>query len=126
MTTESPSGRPRTRVVRDTMGELEIPAEAYYGAQTARAMRNFPVSGQPARWEIFQAMLMIKKAAALTHGELGLLDRRVSTAIAAACDDLLNGAHRDQFVVDVFQAGAGTSLNTVSYTHLTLPTIYSV
>lgn len=99
------------RTVRDTLGEMQVPEDAYYGAQTARAMRNFPVSGRPACWEIFQAMLMIKKAAALTHAELGLLDRTVGSAIAAACDDLLAGAHRDQFVIDVYQAGAGTSLN---------------
>ncbi len=100
-----------TRTVRDTLGDIQVPADAYYGAQTARAIHNFPVSGQPARWEIFQAMLMIKRAAALTHGELGLLDKDVSKAIGSACEDLLAGAHRDQFVVDVYQAGAGTSLN---------------
>ncbi len=100
-----------TRTVRDTLGEMRVPADAYYGAQTARAMENFPVSGQPARWELFEAMLMIKRAAALTHGKLGVLDAKISDAIASACEDLIAGAHRDQFVVDVYQAGAGTSLN---------------
>ena len=100
-----------TRTVRDTLGEMQIPADAYYGAQTARAIENFPVSGRPARWEIFEAMLMIKRAAAMTHAELGLLDQTIGAAIASACDALLAGEHRDQFVVDVYQAGAGTSLN---------------
>ncbi len=111
MDADARSSTGSTRVVRDTLGEMRVSADAYYGAQTARAIENFPVSGQPARWEIFQAMLMIKKAAALTHGELGLIDPKVGSAIAQACDDLLAGAHRDQFVVDVYQAGAGTSLN---------------
>jgi len=100
-----------TRTVRDTLGEMRVPVDAYYGAQTARAMENFPVSGQPARWELFEAMLMIKRATALTHGKLGVLDAKISDAIASACEDLIAGAHRDQFVVDVYQAGAGTSLN---------------
>jgi len=100
-----------TRSVRDTLGEVQVPADAYYGAQTARAIENFPVSGEPARWEIFEAMLMIKRAAAQTHSELKLLDKGISKAIVSACDELLAGAHRDQFVVDVYQAGAGTSLN---------------
>jgi fumarate hydratase, class II len=113
MTMQADSNQPAsaTRTVRDTLGEMQVPADALYGAQTARAMQNFPVSGQPARWEIFEAMLLIKKAAALAHGELGLLDAQVSRAIASACQDLIDGAHRDQFVVDVYQAGAGTSLN---------------
>jgi aspartate ammonia-lyase len=111
MSADAGSSPPSTRLVRDTLGELRIPADAYYGAQTARAIRNFPVSAQPARWEVFSAMLMIKKAACLTHAELGLLDRKIGDGIAAACDDLLAGAHRDQFVIDVYQAGAGTSLN---------------
>lgn len=100
-----------SRTVHDTLGEMQVPAEAYYGAQTARAMENFPVSGQPARWELFEAMLRIKRAAAETHGGLGLIEEEVAGAIAAACDDLIAGAHRDQFVVDAYQAGAGTSLN---------------
>jgi fumarate hydratase class II/aspartate ammonia-lyase len=99
------------RTVRDTLGEMQVPADAYYGAQTARALENFPVSGQPARWELFEAMVMIKQAAAQTHSELGLLDPKVGEVIVSACNDLLAGAHRDQFVVDVYQAGAGTSLN---------------
>ncbi len=99
------------RTVRDTLGEMQVPAEAYYGAQTARAIDNFPVSGQPARRELFEAMLRIKRAAALTHAELKQLDPRIGQAIAEACADLLAGAHHDQFVVDVYQAGAGTSLN---------------
>ncbi|MBN1345606.1 MAG: aspartate ammonia-lyase [Phycisphaerae bacterium] len=111
MPTQADQTNQPTRAVRDTLGEMHVPQDAYYGAQTARAMRNFPVSGQPARWELFEAMLMIKRAAAQTHGQLGLLDAHVAGAVAAACDDLIAGAHRDQFVVDVYQAGAGTSLN---------------
>lgn len=110
---QTDSSRPDStmRTVHDTLGEMRVPADALYGAQTARAKENFPVSGQPARWEIFRAMLMVKRAAALTHGELSLLDEEISKAITDACQDLIDGAHRDQFVVDVYQAGAGTSLN---------------
>jgi fumarate hydratase class II/aspartate ammonia-lyase len=99
----------RTRIERDTMGELEVPADALYGAQTARALRNFPISGLRAHPAFVDATVRIKLAAARTNAALGLLPRRKARAIEAAAREVLAGKHREQFVVDVYQAGAGTS-----------------
>jgi aspartate ammonia-lyase len=96
---------------RDSLGEMDVPSEAYYGIQTQRAMENFPVIGQRAHPLFVRAYVMIKRAAAMTHLDLGRLDEVRSKAIGAACDEILAGKMADQFVVDVFQAGAGTSLN---------------
>jgi fumarate hydratase class II len=101
----------RTRVERDTMGELEVPASALYGAQTARAVRNFPISGLRAHPAFVDATVRIKLAAGRANAKLGLLPRAKARAIEAAAREVLGGAHRDQFVVDVYQAGAGTSHN---------------
>jgi aspartate ammonia-lyase len=100
---------PRTE--RDSLGELELPDEVYYGIQTARALTNFPVSGIRERPEFINAYVQVKKAAALVHVELGLLDQGRADVIVRAADEVLSGKLRDQFVVDVFQAGAGTSFN---------------
>jgi len=100
-----------TRIEKDSLGEKEVPASAYYGIQTARALENFPVSGVRAHPYFIQAYVLIKKAAALTHENLSVLEPSISQSIAAAVDDVLDGNLRDQFVVDVFQAGAGTSFN---------------
>jgi len=99
------------RIERDSLGEKEIDASVYYGIQTARALENFPVSGLMAHPLLIRAYVLIKKAAALTHRELSLLDPDVARAIVEAADEVLSGRHKDQFVVDVFQAGAGTSFN---------------
>src|SRR5919197_3105713 len=99
------------RIERDPLGEVRVPADAYYGAQTARAVENFPISGLRAPDALVTATVMIKRAAALTNGALGRLDSDVAGAIAAAADEIIAGALRDQFVVDVYQAGAGTSHN---------------
>jgi len=99
------------RIEKDPLGPVRVPAAAYYGAQTQRAVENFPISGLTAPPELITATVMIKRAAALTNAELGRLDRRVAKAIAAAADEVLAGTHRSQFVVDVYQAGAGTSHN---------------
>jgi fumarate hydratase class II/aspartate ammonia-lyase len=99
----------RTRIERDTMGELEVPATALYGAQTARAVQNFPISGLRAHPAFVDATVRIKLAAARANGKLGLLPRAKARAIEAAAREVLGGAHREQFVVDVYQAGAGTS-----------------
>jgi aspartate ammonia-lyase len=98
-----------TRIERDSLGEFEVPAEAYYGIQTRRAVQNFPISGLGPWPEFVDAVVHIKKAAARVHKELGAISPDQADAIVSAADEILAGRHRDQFVVDVFQAGAGTS-----------------
>lgn len=100
-----------TRVERDPLGDLPVPAEALYGVQTERARRNFPISGLAPNPVFVDAVIWIKKAAALTHRETGRLAPPLADAIVAAADEILGGRHRDQFVVDPYQAGAGTSHN---------------
>ena len=100
-----------TRTERDPLGEHAVPAGAYYGIQTARAVENFPISGLHAPADLVTATILIKKAAAQANVALGRLEQRTGEAIAAAADEILAGALRDQFVVDVYQAGAGTSHN---------------
>jgi len=99
------------RIERDPLGELPVPAAALYGVQTERARRNFPISGLRPLPAFVDAVIWIKKAAALTHKETGRLEAKLADAIVRAADEVLGGQHRDQFVVDVFQAGAGTSHN---------------
>src|SRR3954470_19101322 len=99
------------RIERDPLGELQVPAAAYYGVQTARAVENFPISGLRAAADLVTATILIKKAAAEANAQLGRLDRDVANAIVRAADEILDGRLRDQFVVDVYQAGAGTSHN---------------
>ncbi len=105
----SPSTQPR--IERDSLGERELPADVYYGIQTARAIENFPISGWKPYPSLVTATIQIKKAAARANSALGLLDTRIATAIESAADEVLTGKLRDQFVVDPFQAGAGTSHN---------------
>jgi aspartate ammonia-lyase len=100
-----------SRSVEDTMGKMVIPAGSYYGAQTARAMVNFPLTGIRAHPEFVRALAAIKLAAARTNGFLGLLDLEKARAIESAAHEVMNGALRDQFVVDVLNAGAGTSMH---------------
>jgi aspartate ammonia-lyase len=100
-----------TRTEKDSLGSREVPAEVYWGIQTLRATENFPVSGLREPGWLIDAYMYIKKAAALTHFELGVLDDERTRAIVQACDDVLSGKLRDQFVVDVFQAGAGVSFH---------------
>src|SRR5216684_3317105 len=99
------------RTERDPLGEQQVPADAYYGAQTARAVQNFAISGLRAPADLIVATILIKKAAAEANRALGRLDRDVAAAIVTAADEILSGGLRDQFVVDVYQAGAGTSHN---------------
>jgi len=101
----------KTRKEKDSLGEREVPAGAYYGIQTLRATENFPVSGILARPEFINAYAMVKKAAALANADVGWLEPRIAGAIVSACDEILAGRLHDQFVVDDFQAGAGTSFN---------------
>jgi aspartate ammonia-lyase len=96
---------------RDHLGACELPDSAYYGIETRRALENFPVSGIRERPEFIRAYVLLKKAAALTNMELGTLDREKGNAIVQAAEDILQGKLGDQFPVDVFQAGAGTSFH---------------
>ena len=100
-----------TRLEKDPLGELPVPQAALYGVQTERARRNFPISHQAPLAPFVDAVVLIKKAAALTHKETGRLEPKLADAIVRAADEVLAGQHRDQFVVDPYQAGAGTSHN---------------
>src|SRR4029450_3518507 len=100
-----------TRIERDPLGEKAVPADAYYGIQTTRAAENFPISNLRAPADLIVATVLIKKAAAEANVALGRLDRRIGGAISRAADESLSGGLRDQFIVGVFQAGAGTSHN---------------
>ncbi len=100
-----------TRKEVDPLGERLIPKDAYFGIQTLRATENFPVSGIKAPLPFIRAYVLIKKAAALANLQVGCLEEKKARAIIAACDEVLAGKLLDQFVVDVFQAGAGTSFN---------------
>ena len=99
------------RTEKDPLGPKQVPADALYGVQTMRARENFPISGLTPLWPFVVAQVWIKKAAALTHRETGRLDPRLADAIVRAADEVLAGEHSDQFVVDPYQAGAGTSHN---------------
>jgi aspartate ammonia-lyase len=100
-----------TRKEVDPLGEKQVPKDAYFGIQTLRATENFPVSGIKAPTAFINAYVLVKKAAATANVQLGCLDEKKAKAIVAACDEVLAGKMLDQFVVDVFQAGAGTSFN---------------
>jgi aspartate ammonia-lyase len=99
------------RIEKDTLGAVEVPDNAYYGAQTARAIVNFPISGLKPHPALVWATLVVKKCAARANTATGRLDRQVGEAIVAAAEEALNGNFDDHFVVDPFQAGAGTSHN---------------
>src|SRR3954449_5468363 len=99
------------RTERDPLGELNVPSSAYYGVQTARAVENFPISGLRAPADLVTATILVKKAAAEANVSLGRLTPEIGAAIVKAADEILFGSLRDQFVVDVYQAGAGTSHN---------------
>jgi aspartate ammonia-lyase len=99
------------RIEIDSLGQKEVPKEAYYGIQTLRALENFAVSGIRAPTVFVHAYVMVKKASATANMKVGWLDKKVGGAIITACDEVLAGSFLDQFVVDVFQAGAGTSFN---------------
>jgi aspartate ammonia-lyase len=96
---------------KDPLGELAVPSEALYGVQTLRAVQNFPISGLRPLPAFVDAVVRIKRAAAITHRETGRLEPRLADAIIKAADEILSGQHREQFVVNPYQAGAGTSHN---------------
>ncbi len=99
------------RIERDTMGEMRVPADALYGAQTARAVENFPISRMRFQRPFLRALALIKSAAARVNGKLGHLPADKAAAIERAAEEVLAGAHDAQFAVDVFQTGSGTSTN---------------
>jgi aspartate ammonia-lyase len=101
----------RARVEQDTLGRKSLPASAYYGVETQRAVESFPISGLRAPAVLIEAGAKIKKAAAWANARLGLLDRRTAAAIVSACDEIAAGKLDGEFVVDVFQMGAGTSFH---------------
>jgi len=100
-----------TRTENDPLGPLPVPSDALYGVQTVRAVQNFPISGLRPLWPLMRSQIWIKKAAALTHRETGRLEPRSADAIVRAADEALDRKHDAQFIVDPYQAGAGTSLN---------------
>ena len=99
------------RIEKDSMGEMRVPADALYGAQTQRAVENFPISNLRFPREFVRAMGLIKLAAARANTDLGLLDRRIGKAIAAAAEEVIDGKLDSHFVLDIFQTGSGTSTN---------------
>ncbi len=99
------------RKEKDSLGEIEVPEGALYGAFTTRAYDNFQISGIRAKTEFITSIAIIKKAAALANMKVGNLDKKIGNAIVGAADDVIQGRYRDQFILDVFQAGAGTPFN---------------
>ena len=99
------------RIERDSMGEVKVPKSAYYGAQTQRAVENFPISGIGFPPRFIRALAIIKHAAASANRELGLLDAKIADVIRRAAQEVMDGKHDKEFVVDIFQTGSGTSTN---------------
>jgi len=99
------------RVERDSMGEVRVPKQAYYGAQTQRAVENFNISGIGFPVKFIRALALVKFAAAQANGSLGLLDDQKAEAICKAAREVMDGLHDREFVVDIFQTGSGTSTN---------------
>ena len=101
----------KKRIVKDTMGEIEVPYNALYGAQTQRAIDNFPISGNVFLFDFIKSIVIIKRSAAIINFKLKLLEESKMNAIVNACDEILDGKHNNQFPVDIFQTGSGTSTN---------------
>ncbi|MSX07526.1 MAG: aspartate ammonia-lyase, partial [Actinobacteria bacterium] len=99
------------RIEHDTMGEVRVPIDALWRAQTQRAVENFPISGRPLERTQIRAMGLLKAACAQVNKDLGLLDGALADAIIAAANEIAEGKHDDQFPIDVFQTGSGTSSN---------------
>ncbi|MGH2639902.1 MAG: lyase family protein, partial [Rhabdochlamydiaceae bacterium] len=109
MQSEAPSSK--FRIEKDFLGEVKVPQEAYYGVQTFRAVENFPISGLRLPREFIRAQGIIKYSAAKANMQVGRLDKRIGEAILNASQEVIDGKFDSNFVVDVFQAGAGTSQN---------------
>ena len=103
----------KTRIEKDSMGDVEVPADALYQAQTQRAVNNFAVSDQTMPEDFIRALAMVKHAAATANEELGLLDGNIAHAIRQSAEAVMDGEHLAQFPVDVFQTGSGTSSNMI-------------
>ncbi|HZW84043.1 MAG TPA: lyase family protein, partial [Candidatus Deferrimicrobium sp.] len=101
----------QTRQEKDLLGIREIPSDVYYGIQTIRAKENFPITGYPPHQEMIVALALVKKAAAIANMEIGILTSRVGDAIVKAADEIVAGKLHNQFITDVIQGGAGTSMN---------------
>src|SRR5215469_7727288 len=99
------------RIEKDSLGEKQVPADAYYGIQTLRAVENYPISGYRADTNLIRAIGYVKKAAALVNIGLKLIPQNIGNAISKAADEVIAGKFNDQFVVDVYQAGAGVSFH---------------
>jgi aspartate ammonia-lyase len=113
MTADTTAQAATHRTEHDFLGEMQIPAQAYWGVHTARAVDNFPISGTPisAMPDLIRAFGYVKKAATRANADLGAIDRKRAAAIILACNDLIDGKYHSEFVVDVIQGGAGTSTN---------------
>ena len=112
MTDASKPGDPGpTRIERDSMGEMAVPADALYGASTQRAVLNFPISGRPMPPAFIHALALVKQAAAETNLELGLLEPALAAAVITAAAEVAAGEHDDAFPIDIYQTGSGTSTN---------------
>ena len=100
-----------SRMEHDSIGALNVPEEAYYGVQSIRAATNFQITHRPLHPVLIDSIVMVKKAAAITNEKSGKLDQQIAQTIIQACDEILDGNLRDQFIVDAIQGGAGTSAN---------------
>ena len=103
--------RVKYRIEKDSIGERQVPEDAYYGLQSLRALENFSITGLTIHPEMIASIVEIKKASAITNCEVGLIDKKTADAIVKACDEIISGSLRDQFIVDQIQGGAGTSIN---------------
>lgn len=99
------------RLEHDSVGELQVPADAYYGVQSLRGARNFQITGKMLHPNFIRNMAKIKKACAIVNGNIGAFDMKIADAIVKACDEIIEGAFEDSFICDVIQGGAGTSAN---------------
>jgi fumarate hydratase, class II len=101
----------KTRIEKDSLGALEVPAEKYWGAQTQRSLQNFKIGTEKMPDEIIHAFAILKKACAITNKNLGVLDSNIADIIVSACDEILDGKHKDEFPLVVWQTGSGTQTN---------------
>ena len=108
---DTQAGVKATRREQDSIGEMDVPVDAYYGVQSLRAQRNFPITGQPMHPMFIRNLALVKKAAAITNRAAGSLDPEKAAAIIGACEEVMAGRLADQFIVDNIQGGAGTSAN---------------
>jgi aspartate ammonia-lyase len=99
------------RIDHDSLGEIKVPVNAYYGPFTSRAIEQYKVTGHKSHLNLIKAYVMIKRSAALTNSELGVLEEKIAKSIIQACDEILSGQFIDQFVVEAINSGAGTAFN---------------